>query len=199
MGKGGEIDQHDRKPVAQEAIATLSSGVNALDTFGVIIFFVVIVEIVLLIGLNIYEKSRIDSLTGTISKTQTELNSDADKTINNQIGDVVVGADKLKTALDAKVPWSKLFVMVNAVTPKDVVLHNFTVNDSGSFKADGETISLTSLAQAVVAWRDGTADIVTPFSSVTLGGNSYTNDATTRKVTFSISGQVNIEALRSAK
>ena len=193
------MDAQDRKPVVEEKIASLSSGVSALDSFGVIIFFVVVVEIVLLIGLNIYEKSRIDSLTTKTNNIKTQLNSTENKTLNTQITDVIAGVDQLQTALDKRVPWSRLYTMINAVTPKDVKISNLSVNESGSYKADGETTSLTSLAKALVAWKDGVGEVKTPFSSVTLGGNGYTNDATSRKVNFSISGQIDLSLLKEQK
>ncbi len=193
------MDTQDKKPAVQEKIASLGTGVNALDTFGMIVFFVVIVEIVLLIGLNIYEKSRIDKLTTEINTTSGVLNSADYKTINDQISDVIVGSDQLKVALNKRVPWSKMFTMINAVTPKNVKINSLSINETGTFKADGETTSLSSLADAMVAWKDGVGSVESPFSTVTLGGNGYTGDALSRKVTFSISGQIDVNLLKEQK
>ncbi|HUD21148.1 MAG TPA: hypothetical protein VMQ44_03725 [Candidatus Saccharimonadales bacterium] len=199
MGRGGILDAQDKKHVVEEKIASIGTGVSALNTFGLIIFCVVLVEVLLLIFLNIYEKSRIDNLTGQINTSKTQLATSDYATINSQIDSVITGQTQLQAALNKKVPWSKFYTMLDAVTPKDVQLNNLSINDDGNFKADGETTSLTSLAKAMVAWRDGTGAVKTPFSTITLGGNGYTNDATNRRVAFSITGQIDLGIVKAAQ
>lgn len=180
----------------QEAIASLESGVSAFETFGRVIFFVVLVEVVLAMGLNFYQKSRIKTYTQKIDEIRAEINTPDYATINNQVEQVLAGSEKLKIALNSKVQWSKFYTQLNAVTPKDVRLTSVTISDGGAVKLDGETASLSSLAKLIVAWNQGTPSATTPFTGVTLASNGFSEQEGSRRVIFSVTGQVNTGGLR---
>lgn len=191
--------EHQDKPHApsdKEEIASIGSGRRPIEFFGTVIFFVVLVQVLLMFGLNLYENSKIDAATQEIAKAQQTLASTDYKTLNTQVDEVLAGSVKLEQVLGNKVKWSNFYRQLGAVTPKNVRLKAISLTDNGVFKADGETASFTSLAQAMVAWRDGTADTKTPFSSITLTNNGYQTDGATRRVSFSISGQVGLGGLR---
>ncbi len=185
------------QPQLKEDIAAVSAVTYTIDTFGTIIFFVVLVQVVLLIGLNLYQNSRITSGQKTLTAKQATLQTTNYRTINDQVNQVLSGNSLLAAALASKVEWGKFYSQLNAVTPKNVQLTTLSITDAGQFKADGKTTSLDSLAKALVVWQKGTDTTPTPFSTVNLASNGFT--ATTsgsRQVTFSISGQINIGGLR---
>lgn len=192
------MDTHDRiqPDLPQADIASVGEGKSVIDSFGTIIFIVVLVEILLLIGLNLYQNSRIKSLTTKLGEHKTTLALPENRTINNQIDEVLAGQDQLLAALSAKLKWSKFYSLLNSTTPRSVKLTGLTVADGGTFKAEGTTSSLGDLARLVVAWTEGTDDIQTPFSSVVLNSNGFSNVNNSRVVTFSISGSVNLGLLQ---
>lgn len=191
------MDTQDRRhsDEPKSDIAAVEAGRPVIDSFGMIIFFVVVVEIVLLFGLNLYQKSRIETLSKKLTDDKTALSLPENRTLNTQVDEVLDGTDKLKAILASKVHWSKFYVLLNAVTPKNTRLSGMSISETGAFRADGTTGSLSDLAHVVVAWTQGTDTITTPFSSVTLNSNGFSSQNGARVVTFSISGQVNMGAL----
>lgn len=188
--------EHQARPKNQEPISDLEVTKHPFDTFGVAVFLVVLVEIVLLVGLNLYQKSRAEALTKELNVHQNTIASADYATINTQLEEVLAGRQTLQSALAAKVRWAQFYNMVNAVTPKNVHVATLQVNNNGTFRAEGQTTSLSSLAQALVAWQKGSGQIATPFSTVTLNANGFTSDGGRRLVTFSISGNINMGAIR---
>ncbi|HSX42146.1 MAG TPA: hypothetical protein VLE93_02225 [Candidatus Saccharimonadales bacterium] len=185
------------QPQLKEDIAAVTANTYTIDTFGTIIFFVVLVQIILLVGLNLYQKSRISSANKTLAAKQTLLQTANYKTINDEVNQVLSGNTLLASALSSKVDWGKFYSQLNAVTPKNVQLTTLSITDAGQFKADGKTASLDSLAKALVVWQQGQARTPTPFSTVTLATNGFTAATSgSRQVTFSISGQINLGVLR---
>lgn len=193
------MDTHDRtasvKP-AQEEISSIDDVAKPLDSFGRIVFFVVLIEVLMMVGLNLYQNSRLNSLTKVLQAKQVELNSEPYRLLNNQVEEVLTGNEQLKIIFDSKIDWTKFYGQLNAITPKNVRLSSISIAESGSFKADGETASLSSLSQALVAWQKGTESIQSPFSSVVLNNNGFTSDGGARRVTFSVTGQVDTGRFR---
>lgn len=192
------MDTQDRRHLGQpkEEIASVEGGKPVIDTFGVLVFIIVVVEIVLVFGLNLYQKSRVESLTTKLQEVSNELRLPENATLNTQVSEVLSGGDRLQTVLNSKVRWSKFYTLLNAVTPKNVKLTGLSITDSGAFRAEGNTSSLSDLAKLVVAWRDGTPAIATPFTTVALNSNGFSDSGGSRVVTFSISGSVNTGALK---
>ena len=197
------MDSHDKQPVApapaedtQDRISSLEDASKTLNSFGVIIFFVVLVEIVLLFGLNLYQKSRFNTLSAELDTLRGTLNSAEFKTLNGQVEEVISGAEKLDMVLSAKVKWSNFYSQLNAITPKDVKLGTINIGSDGSFKAEGETASLTSLARALVAWNEGTVSVTSPFSAIKLNSNGFVAKDGGKRVSFTVSGQINLGRIR---
>ena len=192
------MDTQDRRHLGQskEDIASVEAEKPVIDTFGILVFLVVVVEIVLVVGLNMYQQSRIESLSAKLQEANTELRLPENATLNTQVSEVLAGGDKLKTVLDSRVRWSKFYTVLNGVTPKNVKLTGLSIADSGAFRAEGNTSSLSDLAKLIVAWRDGTSAIATPFTVVSLNSNGFSDSGGKRVVTFSISGSVNTGVLK---
>ena len=180
----------------QDRISSLKDASKTLNSFGVVVFFVIIAEVILLFGLNLYQVSREKSLSGELVNLRASLNSAEFKTLNNQVEEVVSGTEKLKTVLASKVKWSKFYQQLGAITPKDVKLSTINISSDGSFKADGETTSMTSLAQALVGWNTGTPTVTSPFNVVKLNSNGFIKVDGKRRVSFTISGQINLGRIR---
>lgn len=192
------MEQEKQQPAnrAQEAIASLESGVSAFETFGRVIFFVVLVEVALVMGLNFYQKSRINTYTQRIDEITAEINTPDYATINNQVEQVLAGSEKLRVVLSSKVQWNKFYTQLNAVTPKDARITSVSITDGGAVKLDGETASLSSLAKLIVAWNKGTPSATSPFTNVTLASNGFAEQEGSRRVIFSVVGQINTGGLR---
>lgn len=192
------MDTQDRRHLDQpkEEIASVENTKPVIDTFGILVFLIVVVEIVLVVGLNMYQQSRIESLTTKLQEANTELRLPENATLNTQVSEVLAGGDTLKNVLLSKVRWSKLYTLLNGVTPKNVKLTGLSITDSGAFRAEGNTSSLSDLAKLIVAWRDGTSAIATPFTSISLNSNGFSDSGGKRVVTFSISGSVNTGTLK---
>lgn len=189
------MDTQDRAkptPAKEEPIATLDDVAKPLDSFGRIIFLIIVVEIVVMFGLKIFQESRIKSLNEQLTERKNELKTPEFSTLNNQVEEVLAGSAKLTEVLASKVKWEVFYSRLNSLTPKNVVLTSINISDGGTFKADGETASLSSLAEALVAWQKGTDSITTPFSSVTLVNNGYIGSGNARRVSFSISGSIDL-------
>lgn|GEM_PF-1458529 len=189
-----EAQQH-LAPDKEEKISPLSSGRRVIDTFGNIIFFVIVIEIILLFGLNLYQKSRISALTKQLGEKQAQLNQPENRVINTQIEEVLEGQDALSRALKSKVKWANFYSQLNAVTPKNVRFTSVSLNDSGVFRGDGFTPTMSDLARALVAWQTGAESIATPFSSLELNNNGFITQGSQRLVSFSVSGQINLGGL----
>ena len=198
VSEGGDLDTQDRRHSGQprEDIASVEAEKPVIDTFGILVFLVVVVEIVLVFGLNLYQKSRVESLTTQLQEAQGALRLPENATLNTQVSEVLAGGDKLKNVLDSRVRWSKFYTVLNGVTPQNVKLTGLSIADSGAFRAEGSTSSLSDLAQLLVAWKDGTSAISSPFSAVSLNSNGFSDSGGKRVVTFSISGSVNTGALK---
>lgn len=195
------MDRQEGQPGAaaaapQEEIASVSQPSYSIDNFGTIIFVVVVVEILIMIGLNFYQTSRIHSLTTQKNAVQTKLASANYATLNNEVNQVLSGNQQLQVILASKVKWSVFYNELNNVTPKTIQFTTFSIAQNGTFKADGKTDSLQTLAKALVAWQHGVGDVKTPFASVILSSDSLANGSGNRQVTFSISGQINTGSLR---
>jgi len=188
--------EEEKPHLAEKKIAGLYDDESGFNGFGVAIFLVVVVEVVLLFFLNLYQKSRVEALTKEIDSKRTELASADNAAINQQIEEALSGSVQLQSVLGQKVRWSKFYSALNAVTPRDVRLTNLSISQEGTFRADGQTSSLTSLARALVAWRDGSAKATTPLSSVELISNSYVAQGSGRAVGFSVSGQIKLGDLK---
>ncbi|QQG49998.1 MAG: hypothetical protein HZB70_00205 [Candidatus Berkelbacteria bacterium] len=186
--------QNDQKN--QEEIAQVEATKSPFDTFGVAIFLVVLVEILLLIGLNLYQKSRAQTIGNKISASQKTLASPEYTTLNTQLEEVLAGQKLLQTVLDSKVNWSQFYTMLNAVTPKNVKVNSIQLNVNGTFRLDGETQSMSSLAQALVVWQKGSTAAPTPFSSAKLSNNGFATKDGNRIVSFTISGSLNMGVLK---
>ena len=186
------MDTHDKKHTdsGQAEIAAVKAGKPIIDTFGTVIFFVVVIEIILIFGLNLYQDSRIKSLSSRLTTQKQTLSTAENVTINTQINEVLDGADSLKTVLNGKVKWSKFYTLLNAVTPKNSRVTALNITESGTFNAEGVTTSLSDLAKVLVAWEKGTDSIQTPFANVVLNSNGYSEVDGNRIVTFSVSGSV---------
>lgn len=189
-------EPHNNKLVPEEAIASLQTGVSSIESFGRIIFIVVLVQALLLIGLNLYQKNRITAYDKKIAETKTALASTEYAALNNKVEQVLSGSQKLETILGSKVVWSKFYSQLNAVTPKDVKITGLAISETGVYKADGETASLTSLAQLLVVWGKGSGSTTSPFSTAVLNSNGYADKNGTRRIIFTISGQINTSLLR---
>lgn len=179
-----------RESFAETISPVVQSGM-ALGSFGTVIFFVVLAQVILMIGLNVYQKSRLESIETEILAQQQVLSETANSNINTQITNVISGETKLAQALSSKVRWSNFYIKLNSVTPKNVRITTVSISETGAIKAEGETNSLSSLARAVVAWQSGTATVTSPFNSVSLSSNNLSSG----KVLFSITGQINTGAL----
>lgn len=191
------MEQEQQKTTrTQEAIASIESGISSFETFGRVIFFVVLVEALLIIGLNFYQQNRVSFYEEKVAAAQAEINSPDLSTINRQVGEVLSGSQKLTAALDNKIDWGKFYSQLNAVTPKDVRVTAVSITDGGAVKIDGETASLTSLAKVMTVWKSGTPSAPTPFTAVTLASNGYAEQEGARRVIFSITGQINTGGLR---
>jgi len=186
------LDTHDKRHVDSEKaeIASVHSGKPIIDTFGTVIFFVVVVEILLVFGLNLYQTSRIESLNTKLSGLKQTIAQKENATLNTQINEVLDGSDNLRTVLESKVKWSKFYTLFNAVTPKNTRVVSLNITESGTFNAEGVTTSLSDLAKVLVAWDKGTDSISSPFTSVTLNSNGYTEEDGNRVVTFTVSGSI---------
>jgi cell division protein FtsL len=180
----------------QEKIASVESDFGTFSSFGVIIFVIVIVQIAVMILLNVYQNSRYEKASNEIATIQSQLNDSTHKKVNNQVNDITAGLSRLGGVLDSRIKWSSFYTQLNTVTPKNVKLNSISVSESGTFKADGITDSMSSLAQLIVAWQKGSDTVTTPFSSVSLGSNGYVVEGGVRKVSFSISGQIILGGLK---
>lgn len=190
-------EQMSRQHQADESkIASIESGFGTFGGYGIVVFIIILVQIGLMIGLNVMQKSRAENARKEIATYQTQLNQPGYKTINEQIDDVLAGSSQLNAVLDSRVKWSTFHALLNAVTPKNVKVTGVSLSESGTFKADGVTDSLTSLAQLVVAWRDGTTTTPTPLNSVTLASNGSAVEGNIRKVSFSISAAINMGMIK---
>lgn len=192
------MDTHDRRhnsPIKEE-IAAVEAARPVIDTFGILIFFVIVVEIVLLLGLGLYQKSRINTLTTKLGEKKAYLQEPANITINTQINEVLAGKDRLQTILENKTRWSTFYTLLNGVTPKNVKVSALSVSENGVFRAEGTTPTLADLARLLVAWEKGSESVKTPFSKVTLNSNAFSAVGSGQVVTFSVSGQVNTGVLR---
>jgi len=190
------LDKHDRHQEKQEEIEPITSGKSPLESFGTALFVVVVVQAVLLVGLSLYQKSRIETLTRSLDELKNELASEPYRGLQTQVEEVLAGSETLKTVLSAKVRWSNFYRQLNAVTPKDIKLATLNVSESGIFTAEGRAASLSALAQALVAWQKGVGDIKSPFSSVSLVNNGYISEGSKSLVSFSVTGQINTGGLR---
>ncbi len=117
-------------------------------------------------------------------------------TINTQVEEVISGTERLATVLATKVKCSNFYKQLNQVTPKSVKLNTINVTSDGAFKADGETKSLSSLAQALVAWNGGTPTVASPFSVIKLNSNGFISGSSGKRVSFTVSGQIDLGSVR---
>lgn len=190
------MDSQDRKKPEHEEIAAVEPHKGPFDTFGVAIFLVVLVQLVVMVGLNIYQKGRYQNLSEQLSAHQTTLASPEYSTLNTQLEEVLAGQKVLESVLAEKVQWSKFYTLLNGITPKNVRITSAQLGAGGSFRIDGQTPTLTTLAQALVAWQKGTAAAPTPFASAELASNSFGTEGTARVVNFSITGTINMGSLQ---
>jgi hypothetical protein len=188
------VDQQDRKK--QEEIAEVEPVKGPFDTFGVAIFLVVLVQLVVMMGLNIYQKGRFQNLSDQLTAHQTTLASEQYGTLNTQLEEVLDGQQLLQTALAQKVNWAQFYTLLNASTPKNVRVTSVQIGQNGSVRIDGQTPTLTTLAQLLLAWQKGTTAAPTPFSSVELSSNSYATEGSGRVVGFTITGTINLGRLQ---
>jgi cytochrome c-type biogenesis protein CcmH/NrfG len=188
------VDQQDRKK--QEEIAAVEPHKSPFDTFGVAIFLVVVVQLVVMVGLNIYQKGRYQNLTDQLVAHQTTLASAENATLNTQLEEVLAGQTLLQSSLAEKVKWAQFYTLLNAVTPKNVRVTSAQVSTNGSYRIDGQTPTMTTLAQLLVAWQKGTEAAPTPFSTVELASNSFGTEGGNRTVNFSITGTINLGRLQ---
>jgi len=193
------LEQHNnphRVEAPQEKIASIESASKTLNSFGLIIFFVIVAEVVLLFGLNLYQESRTKSLNNNLTVLQSTLSSASYDQLNTQVEEVISGKERLELVLNSKARWSKFYSLFNSITPKNILIKNVNISNEGSFKADGETTSLTNLAKALVAWNGSVKTTQSPFTFIKLSSNGYGVTNGQKRVTFSVTGQINLGILR---
>ena len=178
-------------------IASVEDVNRPANTNGYLLLAVVIIMAITLYTLNVYEKSHISTLNTQISNDQKTLSSSKYQTLNSQVNDIISGQQYLNSTLDSRLNWSAFYSSLNGVTPTNVSLTDVSITNAGAFMASGQAANLTSLATALVAWNKGTQSAVTPFSSVTLNGESLTTTSNGNTVvSFSVTGKVNLGALK---
>ncbi|OGD63937.1 hypothetical protein A3A71_01890 [Candidatus Berkelbacteria bacterium RIFCSPLOWO2_01_FULL_50_28] len=192
--KGGDLETQARPEAPRQTgeIASLAAGKRVIDTFGSIIFFVVVIEIIVLIGLNAFQRSQISATTEKLNGKKGELAQVANQKINTQIEDVLNGYEALDSALSSKVKWSNFYDKLGAVTPRNIWFSTISVSEGGTFRADGFAPSLSGLARGLVAWQSGKN---TPLSDVALVSNGFVTQGSSRLVGFSIAGTISTGSL----
>lgn len=146
--------------------------------------------------LNLYQDSRIKTVAQELASHQQKLSQPENAKVNRQVEEVLAGSKRLETMLASKVNWGRFYVLLNGVTPKSVKVNSVALTSAGAAKVDAQTNSLPAVAQAIVSWRDGAADSRTPFSNVTLTGNSFAVVDGKRVVNFSVTGQADLSKLK---
>lgn len=188
------MDSQDRKK--QEEIAAVEPHKSPFDTFGVAIFLVVLVQLVVMVGLNIYQKGRFTNLSNQLSAHQTTLASAEYSTLNAQLEEVLAGQKTLESALAEKVNWGRFYGLLNSATPKNVRVTSLQVSTGGAIRIDGQTPTMSTLAHLLVAWQKGTDAAPTPFTTIELSGNSFGTEGGSRVVNFTMTGTVNVGGLK---
>lgn len=175
-----EIKETKVIDLEKEALSILASfliGAVVLSLFLMLVFG----------GWMLANKNTAKNLDGKIKDVDAELASLND--LDNQILAFESAVSNIQSALNQKKKWQYVFKELNNVIPKDVVLSNFSIDDSGKLKIDGAVPSLTSLSRVLVAFshnKEKATEANPVFRNVNLSGFSFSNG----KVTFSLSAEV---------
>jgi len=129
----------------------------------------------------------LDSQLATLSDLEQEYNAFSGA-VNN-----------IQNALNQKKKWPYVFAELSNITPKDVVINNFSVDESGKAKIDATAPSLNSLAKAIVAFSHDKEDPkkANPvFKNTTLTGFSFGGG---KGISFSLSMDIAPQTTKEQK
>jgi len=162
--------------------------------FLIIICIIVILASLLIYWLNVGKASTLKTLDAKITDLNSQLSSKELTQTDLKLQTLAGQIAGLKKANANKTIWSKLFVELQTVTPKDVRYTNFSVVEEGTLTLAGETASYTTLAKFLVSLKssDKFSDIKL-LSAATQQSTAGKSSTTT--LTFSVSLKVKTQAL----
>jgi Tfp pilus assembly protein PilN len=180
--KEDNVAKKTNKPLVTEKEISNEETEKSISYFSITTVIVVLIATAIFYGLTIYKQSQLKYKQTAYNNLISQLNvkdlSDIDKTTQ----ELQKGLNVLKGVLGSQYNYSKLFQEVQKDTPKNVKLNNFSVDDKGSIKMDGEGSDYNAAAKTMASFSASNM-----FSDLKLISSTTATTTNGSKVTFSLS------------
>ena len=180
--KEDNVAKKTSKPLVTEKEISNEETEKSISYFSITTVIVVLIATAIFYGLTIYKQSQLKYKQTAYNNLISQLNvkdlSDIDKTTQ----ELQKGLNVLKGVLGSQYNYSKLFQEVQKDTPKNVKLNNFSVDDKGSIKMDGEGSDYNAAAKTMASFSASNM-----FSDLKLISSTTATTTNGSKVTFSLS------------
>lgn len=164
---------------------------NFLGIFSIIALVIVLVAAIGLYIMKANKNSLLSTKTAEANGLIQQLNTPPLNSLNQQIIDLENGLGVFQSAMQGKVYYSKMFSELGRITPKNVRLTAFSMDETGAIKVSGEADDFSSVAKFVKSMQDSP-----DFSGVKLVSSTVSETVGTGKVTFSVTSKVNTNLLK---
>lgn len=179
--EGAKENKKTEKPLVTEKEISNEEVEKSISYFSIVTVIIVLLATATFYGLTVYKQSQLkykDTVyTSAIAKLNVKDVSDVDKIAQ----ELQQGLGVLKIAIGAQYNYSKLFQEVQKDTPKNAKLNNFSVDDKGGVKLDGEAGDYNGAAKTMASFEN--SDM---FSDVKLVSSTTATTANGSKTTFSL-------------
>ena len=177
-------------------IESMSSNPDGMNTFTKMFLIATVIFVVGHLAFFLYylaNNSTIKTKTDELATVTTKLT--ALKTVEQDAETLIAANQGLTQYYNDRIDRKKLWTELDSRLLKKAQITSFTIDEKGTFNMSGQTDSLTNLAKTMVSYRDSTS-----FKNTKLTGTSFSiDDKRAIKVTFSLSGQVDLNNVRVAQ
>ncbi|MCL5795163.1 MAG: PilN domain-containing protein [Patescibacteria group bacterium] len=191
--KDDNLNKKTSKPLVTPKEISNEEIEKSVSYFSIIAVIIVLVATAVFYGLTVYKKSQLKYKETVYNSALAKLNvkdvSDVDKVAQ----ELQRGLAVLQNILGNQYNYSKLFQEIQKDTPKNVKLNNFSVDDKGDIKMDGEGGNYDAAAKTMASYSQSEM-----FSDVKLVSSNTVTTTNGSKVAFSLTMKLNKSQLKQS-
>lgn len=117
------------------------------------------------------------------------------KPVEDKANAIIAANTELKAYYNERIDWKKLWNQFNSKMLKQSQINSFSMDEKGAISFSGQTDSLTNLAKNIVSFKSSST-----ITNLKLTGTSFSTDEEGKiKVTYSMTGQVDLSQVRMGK
>ena len=166
---------------------------NYLGIFSIIALFLVLISAVGIYIMKANKNSLLETRNTEANNFIQQLNTAPLDSLNKQIVDLQNGLTIFQTAMQGKIYYSKMFSELEKITPKNIRLTTFSMDENNTVKMGGEANDFSSVAKFIKSLQNSS-----DFTAVQLVSSNVSELSESGKTTFTLTSKLNTNALTVA-